>query len=176
MRGALFSSGRAAGGEAVTGSGAAAIGNTERAGRQSGNSWRHSRSLLRRWRSSTSLRISASESGPCCFPSRAMNHWMSDSTTLILYTYHEQIKVAQCRLWVGSRRNPASPPASSGPSPRGEVSQWEGSSPMPFLLVVIDPLVEIVQPLRQCPTTGTESGHLQGIIGKSGPCTPQGLR
>ena len=52
-------------------------GNTAGAGRQSAKPGRQMRSVGFRCPCATKVRISTSDSGPCCLPSRAMYHWMS---------------------------------------------------------------------------------------------------
>ena len=52
-------------------------GKTVGAGRQSGKPARQMRSVGFRCPCATKVRISTSDSGPCCLPSRAMYHWIS---------------------------------------------------------------------------------------------------
>lgn len=69
----------------AAGNGTSTDGKTEIAVRHSVKPARQTRSVGFRCPSSTSLDISASETGPCCFPSRARNHWISDSSAFITW-------------------------------------------------------------------------------------------
>ncbi len=63
-------------------------GNTAGAGRQSAKPARQIRSVGLRWPCATKVRISMSDNGPCCLPSRAMYHWMSGCWPVMEYSCH----------------------------------------------------------------------------------------